>query len=199
MQTVEAGHEVEANSLMSLARRLLKAYAIAQPMCDGMSIRLFDEEEETDFSKAFAISKSKSQRRSQHRRPWHPTFTSLQLRQGLAASSVQCLPASPSRKNAPVAPDRHPAENRPSAHRHLFGTNAGPLVLPRSWRPRCRTLRQINRTVLFSKDHGLFWRQTEFPRGRVVIDEAVRRLSDCPLADISFPSARPPVSPTHRT
>src|SRR4029077_17562532 len=51
---------------------------------------------------------------------------------------------------------------------------------------------QINRTVLYSKDHGLFWRHTEFPCGRAIIDEAIRRLSECPLADISLrQSARP--------
>ena len=42
MQTVEACHEVEAGFLNVLGARLLKAYAITQPMCDGMSICLFD-------------------------------------------------------------------------------------------------------------------------------------------------------------
>ena len=42
MQTVEAGHEVEVRFLDVLGARLLKAYAITQPMCDGMSVRLFD-------------------------------------------------------------------------------------------------------------------------------------------------------------
>ena len=42
MQTVEAGHEVEVKFLDVLSARLLKAYAITQPMCDGMSIRLFN-------------------------------------------------------------------------------------------------------------------------------------------------------------
>ena len=42
MQTVEACHEVEAEFLDVLGARLLKAYAITQPMCDGMSIRLFN-------------------------------------------------------------------------------------------------------------------------------------------------------------
>ena len=38
MQTVEACHEVEARFLDVLGARLLKAYAITQPMCDSMSI-----------------------------------------------------------------------------------------------------------------------------------------------------------------
>ena len=39
MQTVKACHEVEAGFLDVLGARLLKAYAITQPMGDGMSIR----------------------------------------------------------------------------------------------------------------------------------------------------------------
>ena len=39
MQAVEARHEIEAGFLDVLGARLLKAYAITQPMCDGMSIR----------------------------------------------------------------------------------------------------------------------------------------------------------------
>ena len=42
MQTVEACHEVEAGFLYVLGTRLLKAYAITKPMCDSMSIRLFN-------------------------------------------------------------------------------------------------------------------------------------------------------------
>ena len=42
VQTVEACHEVEDGFLDVLGARLLKAYAITQPMCDGMSIRLFN-------------------------------------------------------------------------------------------------------------------------------------------------------------
>src|SRR5215471_7331796 len=42
MHTVEACHEVEAGFLDLLGARLLKAYAVTQPMFDGMSIRLFN-------------------------------------------------------------------------------------------------------------------------------------------------------------
>src|SRR5215471_16629928 len=42
MQTVEACHEVEAFFPDVLGVRLPEAYAIAQPMCDGVSSSLFN-------------------------------------------------------------------------------------------------------------------------------------------------------------
>jgi hypothetical protein len=42
VQTVETCHEVETGFLDLFGARLLKAYAIAQPMGDGMSVRLFN-------------------------------------------------------------------------------------------------------------------------------------------------------------